>query len=89
MGLGTIARKLFGTANDRKVKSVRPLVAQINALEPEFEALSDEGIKQKTEALAMSRADATGARPRAPRARPPRPPRREGPACMASSPFHL
>jgi len=53
MGLGTIARKLFGTANDRKVKSVRPLVAQINALEPEFEALSDEGIKQKTEALAM------------------------------------
>ena len=52
MGLGTIARKLFGTANDRKVKSVRPLVAQINALESEFEALSDEGIKQKTEALA-------------------------------------
>jgi len=52
MGLGTIARKVFGTANDRKVKSVRPLVAKINALEPEFETLTDEGIKQKTLELA-------------------------------------
>ena len=48
LGLGTLARKVFGTPNDRKVKSVRPLVAQINALEPEFAALSDEGIKAKT-----------------------------------------
>ena len=49
LGLGTIARKVFGTPNDRKVKSVRPLVAQINALEPEFAALTDEGIKAKTD----------------------------------------
>ncbi|HEX9857240.1 MAG TPA: preprotein translocase subunit SecA, partial [Paracoccaceae bacterium] len=48
LGLGSIARKMFGTPNDRKVKSVRPLIARINALEPEFQALSDEGIKQKT-----------------------------------------
>ena len=48
LGLGTIARKVFGTPNDRKVKSVRPLVAKINALEPEFAALSDDGIKAKT-----------------------------------------
>ncbi|WP_342071836.1 preprotein translocase subunit SecA [Yoonia algicola] len=52
LGFGTIAKKVFGTANDRKVKAARPLVDQINALEPEFEALSDEGIKQKTEELA-------------------------------------
>ncbi len=52
LGIGTIAKKVFGTANDRQVKAVRPLVAKINALEPEFEALSDEGIKEKTEALA-------------------------------------
>ena len=52
LGFGTIAKKVFGTANDRKVKAVRPLVDQINALEPEFEALSDEGIKEKTESLA-------------------------------------
>ncbi len=48
LGLGTLMRKVFGTPNDRKVKSVRPLVAQINALEPEFAALSDEGIIAKT-----------------------------------------
>ena len=52
LGFGTIAKKVFGTANDRKVKSVRPLVEKINALEPEFQALTDEGIKDKTEALA-------------------------------------
>ncbi|WP_101339631.1 preprotein translocase subunit SecA [Cereibacter azotoformans] len=48
LGLGTLARKIFGTPNDRKVKSVRSLVARINELETEFQALSDEGIKQKT-----------------------------------------
>ena len=52
LGFGTIAKKVFGTANDRKVKAARPLVDKINALEPEFEALSDEGIKTKTEELA-------------------------------------
>ena len=51
LGLGTLARKVFGTPNDRKVKSVRPLVAQINALEPEYMALSDEGIIAKTHEL--------------------------------------
>ncbi|WP_431297719.1 preprotein translocase subunit SecA [Tabrizicola sp. BL-A-41-H6] len=48
LGLGAIARKVFGTPNDRKVKSVRPLVAKINALEPEYMALSDEEIVAKT-----------------------------------------
>jgi preprotein translocase subunit SecA len=52
LGIGTLAKKVFGTPNDRKVKSVRPLVAKINALEPEFKALSDAEIKAKTEALA-------------------------------------
>ena len=49
LGVGAIAKKVFGTPNDRKIKSVRPLVARINALEPEFQALSDEGIKAKTQ----------------------------------------
>ncbi len=53
LGIGTIAKKVFGTPNDRKVKSVRPLVEKINALEPEYEALTDEGIKEKTESLAQ------------------------------------
>ncbi len=52
LGLGTLTKKVFGTPNDRKVKATRSLVEQINALEPEFVALSDEALKDKTEALA-------------------------------------
>ncbi|MGJ8621870.1 MAG: preprotein translocase subunit SecA [Yoonia sp.] len=57
LGLGTIAKKVFGTANDRKVKAIGPLVARINALEPEFEALSDDEIKARTQALAARAKD--------------------------------
>ena len=52
LGIGTVARKVFGTPNDRMIKATRPLVEKINALEPEFEKLGDEDIKAKTEALA-------------------------------------
>ncbi|SET44177.1 preprotein translocase subunit SecA [Paracoccus homiensis] len=48
LGIGNLAKKVFGTPNDRKVKSTRPLVARINALEEDFKALSDEGLIQKT-----------------------------------------
>ena len=51
LGFGTLARKVFGTPNDRKVKSVRPLVEAINALEPEFQKLTDEGIIARTREL--------------------------------------
>ncbi len=51
LGLGTLAKKVFGTPNDRMIKATRPLVEKINALEPEFEKLTDEGIKEKTEEL--------------------------------------
>ncbi|MFO6465239.1 preprotein translocase subunit SecA [Jannaschia sp. KMU-145] len=51
LGLGGIAKKVFGTPNDRKVKATLKTVTAINALEPEFEALSDEGIKERTAAL--------------------------------------
>ena len=37
LGLGTFAKKVFGTPNDRKIKATRPVVDQINALEVEFE----------------------------------------------------
>ena len=50
-GIGTIGRKVFGTPNDRKIKSTAPTVAAINALEPEFEALSDDDIIAKTTEL--------------------------------------
>ncbi|WP_108780760.1 preprotein translocase subunit SecA [Pontivivens insulae] len=49
LGLGKVAKKVFGTANDRKVKSVRSLVAKINDLEPAMQALSDDDLKAKTQ----------------------------------------
>ncbi len=51
LGLGSLARKVFGSPNDRKIKGVRPLVEKINALEPEFAALDDAGLRARTEAL--------------------------------------
>ena len=48
LGFGKLAAKVFGTPNDRKVKSVKPLIDKINALEPEFEVLSDEQLIEKT-----------------------------------------
>src|SRR3954464_7821685 len=40
--------KVFGTANARDLKRLAPIVAQINALEPETKALSDEQLRGKT-----------------------------------------
>ena len=34
LGFGGIAKRLFGSSNDRYVKSLSPLIAKINALEP-------------------------------------------------------
>ncbi|HEX4020298.1 MAG TPA: preprotein translocase subunit SecA [Acidobacteriaceae bacterium] len=41
--------KIFGTSNDRAVKRMRPLVAEINALEPAIQQLTDEQLAAKTE----------------------------------------
>lgn len=46
--LGKIARKLFGSANDRFVKKQYKIVNQINALEPNFVKLTDEQLQAKT-----------------------------------------
>ena len=43
-----IARKIFGTENDRKLKKLRPIVDMINNLEKEYEALSNSALKSKT-----------------------------------------
>ena len=39
--LGTIAKAIFGSANDRYVRSLDRTIATINALEPQIQALSD------------------------------------------------
>ncbi|QDI80285.1 preprotein translocase subunit SecA [Methylorubrum populi] len=49
--LGALAKKIFGSSNDRRVKGFRPRVAAINALEPEISALSDEQLRARTQAF--------------------------------------
>ncbi len=44
----SIFTKIFGSRNDRLLKQLSKAVEQINLLEPEYEALSDEQIKAKT-----------------------------------------
>ena len=44
-----IAKKIFGTENDRKLKKLRPLVEKINGLEPEFEKMTDDALRMKTQ----------------------------------------
>src|ERR1700754_981910 len=46
--IGALARKLFGSPNDRRVKGYQARVDAINALEPEVSALSDEALAART-----------------------------------------
>ena len=46
-----IAKKIFGSANDRRLKTYAGKVQAINALEPELEALSDEDLRARTDAF--------------------------------------
>ncbi len=57
LGLGTMAKKVFGTPNDRKIKSTRPIVEKINALEADYEKFSDDELKSKTEELRKRHGD--------------------------------
>ncbi|HTC99135.1 MAG TPA: preprotein translocase subunit SecA [Bradyrhizobium sp.] len=47
--IGALARKFFGSANDRRVKGYQSRVDAINALEAEVAALSDEALKARTD----------------------------------------
>jgi len=47
--LGSFAKAIFGSSNDRYVKSLRPIVRKINDLEPTMEAMSDEHLAGQTE----------------------------------------
>jgi preprotein translocase subunit SecA len=48
VGLGSLARKIFGSPNDRRIKGYGPRVAAINALEPELAALTDDQLRART-----------------------------------------
>ena len=55
LSLDSITSKIFGSSNDRKLKAYDPLVEQINALEPEIEALSDEKLRARTDMFRQQR----------------------------------
>jgi preprotein translocase subunit SecA len=57
--LGALARRLFGSANDRYVKSLGPIVSAVNELEPQLEAMSDDELRARTQQFKQQLADGT------------------------------
>src|SRR6516164_8414403 len=51
LSIGTIAAKVFGSANDRKLRVYRPNVEAINDLEPQLERLTDAELRARTQAF--------------------------------------
>ncbi len=49
--LSSLAKKIFGSANDRRLKTYAPKVLAINALETEVAALSDDALRARTDAF--------------------------------------
>jgi preprotein translocase subunit SecA len=49
LGLNALAKRIFGSSNDRYVRSLQPVVRRVNELEPTFAALSDAELKAKTD----------------------------------------
>jgi preprotein translocase subunit SecA len=47
--IDSVMKRVFGSSNDRRLKGYRPKIAAINALEAEFEPLSDDQLRAKTE----------------------------------------
>src|SRR4030095_11785416 len=58
--LGLI-KKIVGTKNDREIKRIRPFVDQINSLEADYQCLSDDELKAKTEQFKKRVEEATAA----------------------------
>ncbi|MBZ3693312.1 preprotein translocase subunit SecA [Phyllobacterium calauticae] len=59
VSFGGLARKIFGSSNERRVKGFKPRVEQINALEAEMSSLTDEELKAKTVEFRASLASGT------------------------------
>ncbi len=57
MSLLTSVSKIFGDSNEKELKRLRPVVEQINALEPEYERLSDSELRDKTDEFRAAAAD--------------------------------
>ena len=62
VSLGVLARKIFGSSNDRRIKSTRPRVEAINAMENELQALSDAELAARTDQFRADLANGASAR---------------------------
>ena len=51
LGISALAKQFFGSANERKIKPLWAVVTKINALEPRFQAMSDDELKAMTPAF--------------------------------------
>src|SRR6186713_3093397 len=59
LSFGALAAKVFGSANDRKIKSYRPTADEINALEAELEKLTEPELRARTEMFRKQLAEGT------------------------------
>ena len=57
LGLGGLAKRIFGTSNDRVVRQLQPLVGRVNALEKTHEAMSDTELAGRTAVFRQRLAD--------------------------------
>src|SRR5262245_41860110 len=57
--IGAVARKLFGSANDRRIRGYQPRVREINELEKELEAVSDDALRARTDEFKKQVAEGT------------------------------
>src|SRR5687767_8788655 len=58
MNFDKVLTKVFGSSNERLLKTIRPIVEEISALEPEIQKLSDEQLREKTVFFKAQIADA-------------------------------
>ncbi|HMG74953.1 MAG TPA: preprotein translocase subunit SecA [Pyrinomonadaceae bacterium] len=58
MSFDKVLTKVFGSSNERFLKSIQPTIAQIAAFEPAVQALSDDQMRERTEAFKIQMADA-------------------------------
>ncbi|GGA91338.1 protein translocase subunit SecA [Brucella endophytica] len=59
VSFGGLARKIFGSSNDRRVKGLRPRADEITALEKTYEALTDDQLRGKTAEFRAALANGT------------------------------
>ena len=57
LGFGSLAKRIFGTSNDRVVRQLQPLVGRINVLEKTHEAMSDAELAGRTAVFRKRLAD--------------------------------